>query len=683
MRSYLKIGAIVISVLLLNWDSLGQSSREIDLESFAEALFEVQDEDVNYEDIYESLLIYFTNPINLNRSTPEELASLYILSPYQLNSFFAHIEKHGSLLTTNELQSIDRFDLQTIRSLLPFVNVNERADSRSLLQRIKEEENNYLLLRYGRILERQEGYRVKDGSRYLGDPNTLYGRYRISRSHDFSFGFTFEKDAGESLRYDKKSKGFDFYSMHLALQDKGIFKSINLGDYQMQFGQGLVFGAGFGSGKGAETVNTVKRNSTGLRQYASVLESGFFRGAATTIKLNKTEITAFYSNLNQDANLVNDTTYSDFEEFVNSIQSTGFHRTENELSSKNEIKEQSFGGSLQHSFNPRTQIGVTFLNTQYSSPLQKKPNNYNQFEFVGNHNYIGSIYGSYVWQNFILFGETAQSKSKGKGMVGGLMASLSPIIDMSLVLRNYEKDFHSFYGNAFSENSRIINERGIYWGLKIHPNRRHGIALYYDKFTFPWLKFQTESPSDGFEYLARYTYKPSRSVTLYGQLRQENKQLTQQEEGSNLNQLVNGVKTNYLFNIDYKIGRVLSLKTRVQASTYKLLEEKTSGYAVIQDLNFTYQKFKVSTRAALFDTDFINRQYTYEKNVLYAFSIPAYNGLGTRSYIMVQYSPIKRITFWVRYARFNYRNQETVGSGLAESNGNTRTNLTLMARIKL
>lgn len=684
MNSSIKIWLTILVLFFLKIEAFTQTRPEIDLEDFAENLFEIQDEDVGYEDIYESLLIYFTSPINLNRTDREELASLYILSPYQLSNFFEHLEKHGRLLIINELQTIQGFDMATINALSPFVTVEEREDSRTLLQRIKDEQNNYFLLRYGRTLERQAGFEPREGSRFLGDPNTIYGRYKISRSRDFSFGFTFEKDAGEQFTLNENTKGFDYYSFHVALQNKGIFKAINIGDYQMQFGQGLVFGAGFGSGKGAETVNTVKRNSTGVRPYASVLESGFFRGAAITIEINKTEITAFYSNLNQDASLQNDTTYSDFEAFVNSIQATGFHRTENEVNAKNEIKEQSFGSVIQYNFNSRFRIGATYLNTSYSAPLQRRPNNYNQFEFKGSNNSIGSIYGTYVWQNTILFGEAAQSKSGGRGMVGGMIASLSPIIDMSLVLRNYEKDFHSFYGNALSENSRIINERGIYWGLKIQPNRRHGLALYYDKFSFPWLRFQTESPStDGYEYLARYTYKPSRSITVYAQFRQESKQLTQQIDESNLNTLLTGIKNNYLINIDYKVNRIISMKTRWQGSDYELNNEKTNGYTLIQDLNLTFRKIKISTRAAIFDTDFINRQYAYEKNVLYAFSIPAYNGLGSRSYAMIQYTASRKLTLWARFARFDFRDQETIGSGLTLIDGNTRSTITCMLRYKL
>ena len=103
----------------------------------------------------------------------------------------------------------------------------------------------------------------------------------------------------------------------------------------------------------------------------------------------------------------------------------------------------------------------------------------------------------------------------------------------------------------------------------------------------------------------------------------------------------------------------------------------------MQDLNFSFWKMKVSTRAAIFDTDYENRQYAYEKNVLYAFSIPAYNGVGSRSYILLQYNATRKLTFWARYARFNYRDTDTVGSGLTEISANTRSTVNIMARIKL
>src|SRR5690606_24637065 len=134
--------------------------------------------------------------------------------------------------------------------------------------------------------------------RYLGDPNDLYARFRMQHPKDFSLGFTLDKDAGEEFRWDPSTKryGFNFLSYHFTLFDKGRWKTVALGDYRVQFGQGLVFGSGYSAGKGAETITTVRRSSLGIRPYTSVTEFGYFRGAAATYSLGNVEISGLYSN---------------------------------------------------------------------------------------------------------------------------------------------------------------------------------------------------------------------------------------------------------------------------------------------------------------------------------------------------------------------------------------------------
>ena len=693
---------LVVGSLMLSFFCHSQN-EEIDLEDFAERLFQVQDENITYEDIYESLLLLYANKLNLNKVDPEELASVYLLSPSQLNSFFDYRGAYGPLLSIHELQVIPGFDVNIIRSLRPFVAVDETApDTRPFHQRVMEEENNYLLLRYTRRLEPQVGYTValpldttfvKDENdtlidtltspptRYRGSPDKLYARFRTSHKDDFSIGFTFEKDAGERFEFSNGQNGFDFYSYHLLLENKWGFKDIMLGDYQLQVGQGIVFGAGFNAGKGAETVATAKRNSIGLRPYTSVLESGFFKGVGITKKMGNFELTGFHSNLKQDGNILMDTTFSDFTAYVNSIQNSGFHRTTSELAVKDQIDEVSTGGVIEYKPNRRLTIGISGINTSFSTPLQRRPNNYNQFEFKGDHNYITSSHFYYTWQNFTFFGEGARSKSGGVGAVGGFVSSLSPKVDMAIILRNYDRNFHSFYGNAFSENSRNINEHGTYWGLSISPNRRHKLNVYYDSFTFPWLKYGTDAPSIGNEWLARYTHKPSRQIVLYIQARQQLKQVTIPE--GNLNVLSDQLKHNYIFNVDYELKSNLKFKTKIQSSTQHEGDEFTKGFVILQDVNFDVWKLKFHTRVALFDTDnFDNAQYVYENDVLYAFSIPAYNGKGVRNYVMVRYDPMKNVSLWVRYSSFTFQDREVIGSGLEEANGDRSSEIKMMARIK-
>ncbi len=355
--------------------------------------------------------------------------------------------ENGQLLSIYELQAIPGFDVFTIRKILPFVAIDEmRSDTRPLLQRIIEEKNNFLLVRMERTVEKSKGFQPADTNsrgdlspRYSGNRNKVYSRFRISRSKDFSIGVTMEKDAGERINFNNKVKSYgpDFLSYHLVLENQRKWKSLAIGDYQIQLGQGLILGAGFNPGKGSETITTIRRSSTGIRPYSSILESGFFRGGAATYSMGSFDIMEFYSHQFVDAGTQNDTTISDFDEFVSSIQATGFHRTDTELNNKDQVREQVIGTNVTYrSGNGNWSMGLTFVNTRYDVPIIKRPNNYNQFEFQGNSNYSTGLFSNFLWQNLNFFGEAAISKSGGTGAIGGIIASLSNQIAISLVLRN-------------------------------------------------------------------------------------------------------------------------------------------------------------------------------------------------------------------------------------------------------
>ena len=125
-------------------------------------------------------------------------------------------------------------------------------------------------------VERKKGYTSPDttnfgqlSSRYAGDPSRVYARYLYSKSRDYSFGFTIEKDPGEQITWEPNSSryGLDYYSFHAMVENRWFFKKIIIGDFGMDYGQGLVFGSGMRIGKGLEPVTTIRRNNMGLRPY--------------------------------------------------------------------------------------------------------------------------------------------------------------------------------------------------------------------------------------------------------------------------------------------------------------------------------------------------------------------------------------------------------------------------------
>src|SRR5690606_38116852 len=108
-----------------------------------------------------------------------------------------------------------------------------------------------LMFRYGRTLEQRLGYKIVDTSRsrYLGSPDQLFVRYRYRYGQDLQISFNMKKDAGEAFFRGAQRYGFDFYSGSIYLQNQGRFRNIVIGDYALQFGQGLAIGNGLGFGK--------------------------------------------------------------------------------------------------------------------------------------------------------------------------------------------------------------------------------------------------------------------------------------------------------------------------------------------------------------------------------------------------------------------------------------------------
>ncbi|HPI10693.1 MAG TPA: helix-hairpin-helix domain-containing protein [Catalimonadaceae bacterium] len=672
---------------------------EIQVEDFIEKLFNLQSSDANYEDLYEQMLLLYSNPIDLNNASPEELRNTYILSEQQVQQLLLHRQKTGRLLSIYELQSVPSFDLQTIYALLPFAVVNEvpqNQDNKGLLTRIREASNNSLILRTTRTLEQQKGYTdaLPDPNgelpkRYLGDKNKLFARYRISHPKDFSLGFTTEKDPGEQVMWSpsKKVYGMDFWSAHLLLENRGIFRKIVFGDYQFMFGQGLVYSAGFAVGKGAEPVNTVRRSSLGLRPYTSVLEGMFFRGAGATMALKNIEITVLGSQKFVDGNIQSSTDTLDTdvsEDFASSINITGFHRTETELASKHSNKETMLTvAAVYKEPTGRYEVGVLGTTVKYEFPIIRRPSIYNQFDFNGNQNQNLSVSGQYNYQNFSFFGEAAASKSGGHAAVAGLVGSLGKGIDVSMVVRDYSRDYHAFYSNGFGEATRNVNEQGIYWGLKYRFHPKWQAAVYYDRFRFPYLSFQSDGPSGGQEYLGRLTYSPSKTVSMFVQYRDETKLRNLSGNTGKTDFLSPTHRQNWVIQADAKANSWLSFRTRVQGSRWH--QERGSsprtGISLSQDLNIDLGKVSISNRFSLFDTDDYNtRQYLYEKNVLYAFSIPALYGRGTRVYSLIQYSPTRKIDIWFRIARTFQKDQKTIGSALEEINANHKTDVVVQLR---
>lgn len=660
--------------------------KEIDLERLADELFGFQDLDLNYEDLYENLALLLAHPLNLNKASAEELRFLNLLTEEHVQNLMLYRTENGPLLSVYELQAIPGFDLQTINRVVHFFTVDDPSNkvNTSMFHRAIENGSHYLLLRYENTLETKRGFtdQVSPQQQFKGDEHKLYMRFRSSRPGDYSLGFTAEKDAGETLQWNPSEKyyGADFTSIHAQILNKGKIKNLVLGDYQAQFGQGLILGGNFGFGKGAETITTIRRSTLGFTPYTSVNEIGYLRGAALTYQIRpEISLSGFYSRTHRDASIASDSTDLSF---ASAFQTTGFHRNDSELSRRKTLGESQQGIVINYK---KTFIdaGLIYHRLSYDIPVNRTPQPFNQFIFSGERLINTGAYLNYARYNFTFFAEAAKTITGGYGITSGLLGSLTPQLDVAFHYRNYQRHFQSLYSNAFGESTVPRNERGIYWGWRYRWNRTYSLAGYMDFFRFPWLQYRNYRPSDGHEFLLRFNYQPSRNVTLFIQAREESKSRNISNSDSNLYASANGIKRNYWMACDYSANQMLRLKTRAQFSTYSVGSAFTRGMVLLQDISLNFGKLSVTGRYALFDTeDYDNRQYVFERDVWLAFSMPALSGTGIRNYVLLQYDLNKKLTCWIRYACSRYTDREEIGSGVDALDANTRNDVKLQVRYR-
>ena len=202
---------LILSILLgSSFFSFGQDNNQL-LEEIVEQIAEENDDELDYGELYEALYYFAENPINLNKTTKEELRELYFLNAYQIDKLLVHIENNGKLLSNLELQTIAGFDVQTIQNLLPFITITSSVTTKQLLANI----NQYIIMRDQFFLQEQKGYIPdEDGDiHYLGNAHRPYFKYRLKNTF-LQAGITAEKDAGENFLGANQPYGFDFYSAH-------------------------------------------------------------------------------------------------------------------------------------------------------------------------------------------------------------------------------------------------------------------------------------------------------------------------------------------------------------------------------------------------------------------------------------------------------------------------------------
>ncbi len=686
---YMFIHVLLSINVLLSGQEL-QETWELTFEEIAESLTSQMEMQIDYTSLYEQLLFLRENQVHINIATPEELNRLIMLTDFQAVSLYNYIRDHGPVLSEFELPYVYGFSEKTVALVLPFINFSktvtkERISIKKTLGRGKHQ----LFLRGQGILELQKGYINKPDSSglpgdpaYLGSPVKFYTRYGFSFNNRIQMGITAEKDQGETFFKKPNGYGYDFYSGFILIRSLWKFKSIIAGDYEPRFGQGLTLWSGLSFGKSPEILLIEKRENR-IRKYTSTNENMFFRGVAATIDLGMPEITFFFSSKKIDANILSPDSVIRKDPGVSSMLETGIHATSTQIEDRRVLPETLYGMNVSFRKNNFT-VGGTYLGFQYGYPVAEGKQPYEMFDFVGKRGQKAGLDYKYVFNKGALFGEVSHSFGKGWATLQGGHFYISEEVTLSVLYRYYARDFIPLYSQAFGENSKNQNENGWYTGVRISPFRNWSFSGYVDIFNFPWLKWSTNAPSNGWEYLLQADFNPDEKIGMYWRVRKKQKQINL-DDALSIARQSDCQKLWIRYQVAYRAGSSLEFRNRVEWVGYKTETGREQGYLIYQDVLYRPQAFPLdlSFRFALFETDsYDTRLYAYENDVLYAFSIPPYFGRGTKIYLMAHTELMNHVDIWIRLARTGYDDREEVGSGLDAIHGSHKTELKIQVRLK-
>lgn len=684
-------------VLLVHFSArtLVAQSNEYENEIITQRIEELSagtDSESDFSELYEHFSNLLENPVCINTASREELRALLFLNENQIAVLLAERKRRGAYKSVYELKDLGAFYVDLVLMIKPFISFEESKESEKIrFSKLLDYGNNQVIIRYGRVLENQKGYEpisdsmviANPNSCYLGGKNKIYFRYRYNYRDRISLGVLGDKDAGEEFFKGNNTYGFDFYSAHFFLKNQGELKALAIGDYHLEFGQGLSMWSGLAFGKSATAIN-IQRKPRGVRPNTSANEALYLRGLAATYRLlGNIEFTAFYSGKKIDAS-INTRDTGDF--VVTSILESGLHRTYSEVSKKELVNEQLFGANISYR-NKGLQYGLTSYKVLYSNKIQKDLAPYEFYNFQGKENFNVGTDISYANRYLSAFGEFAMSANGGKAFLTGAFFNLHPRFMFTTYYRNFQQDYQNLYAIPVSEGGKPQNEEGFYFGGQMHLENKGTLRFYYDIFKFPWLRYRVNSPSWGNEFSLQYERSPRSNLMYYFRYQYEERMLNAQVLDDVQPIVASRKRHNLRFYLTYLIDLNWKIRSNLSLSQYQHLPQAQSrGYLLYQDVQYSLQKVPISFsfRYAVFNTDDYNtRIYAYEHDVLYKFSVPAYYYRGQRYYLLINYKISRALTFWLRFSQTTYANLDTVGSGLEEIDGSTKSEITFQLRWKL
>ena len=579
---------------------------------------------IKNESAVEILTRLHENPIDLNSADFSTLRTLPFLSVAQIqsllklrNSLPDGISNYSSLL------SLPEFDMQDVEALRYFTLLKAKSNFPKISAKYKTRANRC--------------YSDFSSNDFEGNLFKTYGRLFLNYANNYSINVLLKKDAGE------KSYA-DFTSFYFKAQNLFSKFTLLLGDYQMEFGQGLALWNPYAFGKSSADAEAVIRSARGIFGNTLTAEGQGFRGIALKYSQSQFTVRTFYSNRKLSASL--DST----QNLITAIDYSGYHRTPKEISKKGRLQLNSYGLSIEKNWGENFRTGILFLSQKLTPSLLSKTGG-----LIANLITFSFSY-SYISDNIFLCGEIARTNSS-LATTNGLSIELNKSMRFVSQIRSYSHDYFSLWANGVGEFGTTANERGFYNALSFS-NKYLRLIFYYDIFKRPYPSSNSLFPTDGHEFSIELKFRNFKRFKPTIRFFEERKN-TAPAEGS-----ISNVKNKLRLNFLMPTIRKVKAKTRLELSEFSENEKTEIGFLFLQDFSLNlFSRLSMNFRIIYFNTpSYRSRIYEFENGVYGTMENRALYGEGIRWYALARIKIFPSLILELKFAQqfFEHETNTTI-----------------------
>jgi len=661
-------------------DSLPITESEL-VESRIDPLADDENAEADLEELFDEWSSLRSDPIHLNKASLDDFLRLPGFRPSYARAFIKYRKSVGRFSSYKEVETIKGIPQEIWDHAKQFTTLG------SPLERVGQSLFNIhywtpggqfeSISRVKFPLERSIGYETIDSSLdrpYQGPPVDRYQRFMYT-SKRIRTGVTMRSGMGSEGSWFQPN----WSAAYLQLNDLPFSSNVVIGDYRLNWGLGLGMNSSRSARKGSDLVQlTPRRNPLSSHTGSSYL--GHHSGIALRAGL-KSQVLAWGSRRAYTASELDSST-------LRWSTSEPYFRTRSEVLKRDNLELEHYGVRLSH--HGKALSGGVFSWLMQSDLMIGTSSTYIPETTFRARTF--SMVGSDVQWNFergSLLAEWAMDRDKQ--LAGILACEFNPIqeINVSAIYRNYSPGFQSPYGASFSAwSGQPKNELGFYSGMEIIPNNSIRTLFFLDHY-------RSHLPRSNDLYLGKGSdigwktiiKKPNTEIELIVRHKVKTDELEKIDGlGRSLILQIDEEQYNLRIQVKHATQVRIDWSTRVEWVHVASPGEQTEqGYQIYQDLFWKpHQALRVQARVAIFSTDgYPSRLYAFEPDVALSSVIPAFQGQGSRHFLLIVSKPHPNVEARMKWAKLFMPHEYRLGSGndLIEENQKTTIHLSLRVRV--